>query len=142
MMRKLLKNKRGAVLEGAVCMMLLVFALCTIMVTNAVVSRQLNNTANKNFMDSIALYQVGDDFCIAVAQYDSERDGDLEFTPRNDAYSATVWTTDSQPNVYHLEVRAANKYEVLLFVDVEKTDDLAGYRILRWSRYRENTKEI
>ena len=59
-------RRRGVAIEMALAALVVVFALCTLLVTLSAYSRTDNTKQNRAFADSVALDQIGEDFLTAL----------------------------------------------------------------------------
>ncbi|MBO4861134.1 MAG: hypothetical protein J5530_06280 [Clostridia bacterium] len=68
----MLKNKKGIAIETAVFMMIIIFALCTLIVTITLYSRQHSIKANNDFINRVNLDKVGEKFIAALRNNDAD----------------------------------------------------------------------
>lgn len=64
-MRKFLRSRRGAALEMAIMMSVVMFALSTLVLTTALLQHGRKTRAERSMTQGIVLDQIGEDFCAA-----------------------------------------------------------------------------
>ncbi len=121
----MLKNKKGIAIETAVFMMIVIFALCTLIVTITLYSRQHSIKANNDFINRVNLDQVGESF-IAALRKNNNADSFV--------IDEKVYSIISDGNERILTVYDDNGKVVL---NVVAEPDGGNYTIKRWSCFEE-----
>ena len=121
-------RRRGVAIEMALAMLVVVFALCTLLVTLSAYSRTDNTKQNRAFADSVAVDQIGEDFLTALET--ANRNGTLP----DFAYDGELYTTNVQVStdgtIYTLRVYTRSGYTQKLEVCAKMTP--TGCRVLSW----------
>lgn len=121
-------RRRGVAIEMALAALVVVFSLCTLLVTLSAYSRTDNTKQNRAFADSVALDQIGEDFLTALET--ANRNGTLP----DFAYDGELYTTNVQVStdgtIYTLRVYTRSGYTQKLEVCAQMTP--TGCRILSW----------
>ena len=115
----MLRNKRGVAIETAVFMMVVIFAMCTLILTVTLFSRHHTLESNDAFTEQVSLDDLGEDFIKGIP----EGLTDPRFNENNVRING---------NEYTLTVRDPDG-KVLLNVVAEW--DGAHVEIKRWSRF-------
>ena len=121
----MLRNKRGIAIETALFMMVVVFALCTLLLTFALYSRNQNVIANDRFESLALTEQIGEDFYYSVKNNESMDTG---------AYTDRSVTVSEEADIITLVVTDSNNGDHLLTVVILRKDG-GDVSILRWSRF-------
>lgn len=124
-------RKRGVAIEMALSMLVVVFALCTLLVTLAAYSRTDNTKQNRAFADSVAVDQIGEDFLAALnTAVQNGTQSEFDFDNNGGMYTTTVdVTTDG--TIYILRVYTTTEHAQKLEVRAQVAP--TGCRILSWS---------
>lgn len=85
-MKKFLKSRRGAALEMAIMMSVVMFALSTLVLTTALLQHGRKIRAERSMTQGMVLDQIGEDFCDSVAR----NTGDTWQTPYKEDYNIVV----------------------------------------------------
>lgn len=120
-MKKFLKDRRGTALEMAIMLSVVTFALSTLVLTTSLLQHSRKVRAEKNMTQGIALEQMGESFCHAVASGAAHtwKDGYEDY---NIAIEGTVLTvTDPETE------------EVLLKVVLTDNGD-GSYTVTEWNK--------
>ncbi len=116
-MRRFFKSRRGAAMEMAILMAVVMFALSTLVLTTSLLQHNRMNRAEMSMTQGIVLDQIGEDFCAAVVG----NTGDGWMTPYQEDYNIvvlgkTLMVTDKQTDELLLQVAltpaGANRYTV------------------------------
>ncbi|GEM_PF-5582505 len=121
----MLKNKKGIAIETAVFMMIVIFALCTLIVTITLYSRQHSIKANNDFINRVNLDKVGEKFIAALNAALKENNDADSFD-----FDGKVYSIISDGNERILTVYDDNGKVVL---NVVAEPDGGNYTIKRWS---------
>ena len=124
----MLKNKKGIAIETAVFMMIIIFALCTLIVTITLYSRQHVERSKNDFAEQVEIDQIGEQFI-----------GTLHGTIGSIEYEG-YYTIEDVDN-YHILTVYDDNGKVILNV-VAETSNNAGtinktVNIKRWSCFEE-----
>ncbi|MBQ6043826.1 MAG: hypothetical protein IJL41_06790 [Clostridia bacterium] len=112
----MLKNKKGIAIETAVFMMIIIFALCTLIVTITLYSRQHVERAKNDFAERVKIDSIGEQILIGVS---TTQEG---------------YNVEKQGNSY---IVRDSKGDVVLNIVVEKEGDNDNFIIKRWSCFEE-----
>lgn len=123
-MKKFLKDRRGAALEMAIMLSVVTFALSTLVLTTSLLQHSRKVRAEKNMTQGIALEQIGEDFCAAVAR----NAGDTWADAYREDYDIAI---EEEGTV--LTVTDPETEEVLLKVVLTKTGD-GSYTVTEWNK--------
>lgn len=127
------RHDRGVAIEMALSMMVMVFAMCTLLLTFALSSRSENKRLNNAFEQSAELDRIGEDFLYNVQKNDISAG---VFETASDTYAATVTASatdgnESEINAYTLTV--TRKDSAVLTVKVEKQGDT--WKVTEWTQF-------
>ncbi len=120
-------NNKGIAIETALFMMVIVFALCTLLLTFALYSRNQSKVVNNQFESLLLTDQIGEDFYYSVKNNEPMDTG--SYTGR----SVTINEDENNNNKKTLIVIDSNTGKHLLTVVIEKNG--TDINILRWSRF-------
>lgn len=70
---KHVKNKRGLALENAILFMVIIFSLCTLLTTFAVIGNRRAKIAKETFLERVATEQILEDVLAASSVEDDRR---------------------------------------------------------------------
>lgn len=122
------RRDRGVAIEMALAMLVLVFALCSLLVTLAAKSRSLNNRENTALTVSTAVDQLGEDFLSALAAFDATSGETFTFASTDALYDVRV-SVDT--DTYTLRAYSGNDQKLL--VRAKKNAD-GSCTVLAWER--------
>lgn len=123
------RHDRGVAIEMALSMMVMVFAMCTLLLTFALSSRSENKRLNNAFAQSAELDQIGEDFLYNVRQNDFSADN---YKITTNTYTASA--TNPETNVYTLTVTRTGGSASVLTVTVQKQDDNT-WKVTEWTQF-------
>ena len=120
-MKKLLKSRRGIALEMAITLIMVTFALSTLILTVAMLQHTEQQAAERELEETILLEQMGEDFCRSVI------DG-----------TGTGWV-NAYPEEYTIEINdltltVMEKESGELLMTVELASASEGYTIVKWKK--------
>jgi hypothetical protein len=115
----MLKNKKGIAIETAVFMMIIIFALCTLIVTITLYSRQHVERAKNDFAERVKIDSIGEKIYESVCE-NSTLD------------TQEGYNVEKQGNSY---IVRDSKGDVVLNIVVEKEGE--NFIIKRWSCFEE-----
>ena len=110
----MLKNKKGIAIETAVFMMIIIFALCTLIVTITLYSRQHVERAKNDFAERVKIDSIGEQILIGNS---TNQEG---------------YNVEKQGNSY---IVRDSKGDVVLNIVVEEEGE--NFIIKRWSCFEE-----
>lgn len=136
------RRDRGVAIEMALSMMVMVFAMCTLLLTFALSSRSENKRLNNAFAQSAELDQIGEDFLYKVRQTGFNADG---YAITSETYAATVTASatdgnESENNAYTLTVTRTGGSAAVLTVTVQKQDDNT-WKVTEWTQFAVSEKD-
>ena len=114
-LNKLRHDRRGVALELALLLLVVTFALSTLVLTTSLLQHSKKLGAEKTLTQGIALEQIGADFCAAASAG--------EWTEKYPDYTITV-------DGLTLTVTAKDSEEVLLTVELTRAD--GRYTVTKW----------
>ena len=110
-LKKICRDRRGMAMEMAMLVMVVTFALGTLMVTVALMQNNSVSAIEKDFNEKVELEQIGEDFCKRIEKkYDYDVDADVD--------------------AFDLFVRDVNTDDILMTVGVKKVGE--AYEIVKW----------
>lgn len=121
------RHDRGVAIEMALSMMVMVFAMCTLLLTFALSSRSENKRLNAAFEQSAELDRIGEDFLYQVRQTGFNADG---YSPDSTTYAAEV---KQENNAYTLTVTRTGGTNPVLTVKVEKQGNT--WKVTEWTQF-------
>lgn len=120
-------GERGVAIEMAMVMLVVVFALCTLLLTFSLTSRNGSKSRGQALEQSAALEQLGEDFLYAVRQVDFEAD---TYTVDSADYTGTVTEKDG---TYCLTLTRRENSRHALTVKVQKQEN-GKWKLVTWSK--------
>lgn len=121
-MKKFLKSRRGAAMEMAIMMSVVMFALSTLVLTTALLQHGRKTRAERSMTQGIVLDQIGEDFCAATAR----GAGNAWQAPYQEEYDIVVMGKT-------LLVTKKDSNELLLQVVLTQTGD-GRYTVKEWTK--------
>ena len=118
-MKKILKSKSGIAIETALLFMIVVFSLCALITSLAVIGRHQTRLENKTLISEVEIDQIGEDFLAYL------RDNTVDYT--NEKYDCTLTGTG---NVSTLTVTKKNSTDTVLYIEAEIDGETVT--LLRW----------
>lgn len=109
-LKRILKNKRGIALENAILFMLLIFVLCALLISMALIGNYQVKIENMTLLRDVQIEQIGEDYLSHVAAEESfdELYEDYAYSVKGNAL--TVWrsTDNTKTAVLYVEAELAD----------------------------------
>lgn len=109
-LKRVLKNKRGIALENAILFMLLIFVLCALLISMALIGNYQVKIENMTLLRDVQIEQIGEDYLSHVAAEESfdELYEDYAYSVKGNAL--TVWrsTDNTKTAVLYVEAELAD----------------------------------
>ena len=118
-LKKICKDRRGMAMEMAMLVMVVTFALGTLMVTVALMQNNSVSAIKKDFNEKIVLEQIGEDFCRQVEK------GALNAEILSSEYDVSI---DAANLV--LVAKEKDSGDVAMTIDIDVKDNT--YEIVKW----------
>lgn len=118
-LKKICKDRRGAAMEMAMIVMVVVFALGALMVSVALMQSSRVRSIKNSFDERLVLEQLGEDFCKQVAT------GNINAAELSGIYSVSIDTEDLV-----LVAKDKKSGEIAMAVDIDVEDKT--YEIVKW----------
>ncbi len=98
---KMIKSKRGIALENAIMFTVMIFSLCFLLTSLAIIANTQTKIERKEMLQRIAVDQIGEDFL--AGDFSSEGYSGYEYTA--DESTLTVWreNDDKKKTVLYIE---------------------------------------
>lgn len=128
-MKRYTKNKRGVALEMAISTLMIVFALCTLMLTVTYAARKQVSDANTTFVQRATADNIGEAF---VMYSKDSRNNPVDFQSRTEYFDAGQWrvtVVETEDGNYHMTVYTIEDHIKLVSVIVDSEGN-----VLLWSR--------
>lgn len=125
-LHKKASRNRGVAIEMALSMLVLVFALCTLLVTFTLSSRSESKQLGKALEQKATLDQVGEDFL----NYAKQNESVDNFTSSRLDYKTKIETIEK--NQYCLKVESISDNTIKLEVIISKNGETVS--IVKWTR--------
>ena len=129
---QILKSKRGVAIENAVLFLLVIFLICALLTSLAVVGHYKVNIDNMVLLRDVEIEQIGDDFLASITAKQN-------FTQEYDnfAYSVAKVDKDAEDEADTLTLTVWYKSDesknVVLYVEVDAELALAGQvKVIKW----------
>lgn len=107
---KTLKNKRGIALENAILFMLVIFMLCTLLISMALVGNYQVQGEKKIFLAEVEIDQIGEDYLASVKAGDVFDETYEKYAYEVEGNALCVWRKND------------DKKTAVLFVEAELAD--------------------
>ncbi len=130
-LHKKASRNRGVAIEMALSMLVLVFALCTLLVTFTLSSRSESKQLGKALEQKAMLDQVGEDFLYHVKKNTVGTDFKSDRLSGDD-YKIETGAGENSDGQYHLKISSKSDNTVKLEVIISKND--ATVSIVKWTR--------
>ena len=118
-LKKICKDRRGMAMEMAMLVMVVTFALGTLMVTVALMQNNSVSAIKKDFNEKVVLEQIGEDFCRQVEK------GKLNAEKLSSEYDVSI---DAENLV--LVAKEKDSGKVAMTIDIDVKDNT--YEIVKW----------
>ena len=109
-LKRILKNKRGIALENAILFMLLIFVLCALLISMALIGNYQVKIENMTLLRDVQIEQIGEDYLSHVAAEESfdELYEDYAYSVKGNAL--TVWRSmdNTKTAVLYVEAELAD----------------------------------
>lgn len=103
---KILQNKRGIALESAIVFLLMIFGLCALLTTFAMLSHQQARIENSLLLQTVALEQVGEDYLTSLHRETAFTAQYADYAYAVEGNTLTVWRKDDEQKRILLSVEA------------------------------------
>ena len=118
-LKKICKDRRGMAMEMAMLVMVVTFALGTLMVTVALMQNNSVSAIKKDFNEKVALEQIGEKFCRQVEK------GELNAETLSSEYDVSI---DAENLVLVAKEKDSGKIAMTIDIDVKGNT----YEIVKW----------
>ena len=118
-LKKICRDRRGMAMEMAMLVMVVTFALGTLMVTVALMQNNSVSAIKKDFNEKVVLEQIGEDFCRQVEK------GALNAEILSSEYDVSI---DAENLV--LVAKKKDSGKIAMTVDIDVKDNT--YEIVKW----------
>ncbi|MBR6682574.1 MAG: hypothetical protein IKL40_06290 [Clostridia bacterium] len=120
--------RKGVAIELALVLLVLIFALCSLLVSLAVIQSKTAEQNNNDLSERLILDNIAESFCGAVASGTIQK-----WTADSDDYASEV---EQSGDGYTLKLYETNGEDNVLTVTLEKSEEHNGYRVTMWE-YRD-----
>lgn len=127
-LKKILRSQRGAAIEMALFLMLIVFLFSTLITIFCLSAHTSTLRQNERFAEDARLDLIGEQF---VKQVQSTTDNAISFTISDPDYKTEV---TSGNNTYTLKITDPQSGKLLLTVEVSKDNNNDTTKIVRWQK--------
>ncbi|MBR2346206.1 MAG: hypothetical protein IKA68_01230 [Clostridia bacterium] len=118
-LKKICRDRRGMAMEMAMLVMVVTFALGTLMVTVALMQNNSVSAIERDFNEKVELEQIGEDFCRQVEE------GELNAEILSSEYDVSI---DAENLV--LVAKKKDSGDVAMTIDIDVKDNT--YEIVKW----------
>jgi hypothetical protein len=118
-LKKICKDRRGMAMEMAMLVMVVTFALGTLMVTVALMQNNSVSAIKKDFNEKVVLEQIGENFCKQVET------GNINAAGLSDIYDVSI---DAENLV--LVAKEKDSGKIAMTIDIDVKDNT--YEIVKW----------
>ena len=118
---KILKNKRGIAIENAIIFMIVIFSLCFLITSIAMIGRYQVKIENNILLNEIEIDQIGEDFLESVKTGENFEKIYEDYSYKVEGNALSVWSKSDESK------------EVKLYVKAQLTDGKASVRCWRYS---------
>ena len=129
-LKKICKDRRGMAMEMAMLVMVVTFALGTLMVTVALMQNNSVSAIKKDFNEKVALEQIGEDFCKRIEAQAKAETPNFEGLLSENLEKKYDYDVDADVDAFVLFVRDVNTDDLLMTVGVKKVGE--AYEIVKW----------
>ena len=126
-MMKILKNKKGAVLEISIIFMIFIFSLCLLIVCFAQRGRYYSIFEGENLKDKVSIDQIGEDYLRGDLVLDESGRGEIEVWRDEVGVEIDVYiyeATDTTLRVW----RSTNEFETALYVEIDQNRNVIAWQ--------------
>ena len=116
---KICKWKRGIALEFAVLFMLVIFLLCTLLMSLSLLGHKQLNLEKMTLLQDVEIDQIGEDYLMSVKENEAFNKTYENYSYQVEGNALTVWRKSDDCG------------EVVLYVEAELTDEKT-FTIHRW----------
>ena len=110
-----LKDRRGIAIETALLFMMVIFSLCALITTVAIIGRRQTKFENNMLVYKVEVDQIGEDFIYCIENNKNIKDLEAK-------YSAYTLDVIDDNNIVTLTVTKKANSSVALFVEAQKTE--------------------
>ena len=109
-LKRILKNKRGIALENAILFMLLIFVLCALLISMALIGNYQVKIENMTLLRDVQIEQIGEDYLSHVAAEESFDELYEDYAYSVEGNALTVWrsTDNTKTAVLYVEAELAD----------------------------------
>ena len=109
-LKQILKNKRGIALENAILFMLLIFVLCALLISMALIGNYQVKIENMTLLRDVQIEQIGEDYLSHVAAEESFDELYEDYAYSVEGNALTVWrsTDNTKTAVLYVEAELAD----------------------------------
>ena len=118
-LKKICRDRRGMAMEMAMLVMVVTFALGTLMVTVALMQNNSVSAIKKDFNEKVVLEQIGENFCKQVET------GNINAAGLSDIYDVSI---DAENLVLVAKEKDSGKIAMTIDIDVKGNT----YEIVKW----------
>lgn len=129
-LKKIYKDRRGMAMEMAMLVMVVTFALGTLMVTVALMQNNSVSAIKKDFNEKVALEQIGENFCKRIEAQNKGETPNFEGLILENLEKKYDYDVDADVDAFDLFVRDVNTDDILMTVGVKKVGE--AYEIVKW----------
>ena len=127
-LKKICRDRRGMAMEMAMLVMVVTFALGTLMVTVALMQNNSVSAIERDFNEKLELEQIGENFCKRIE--DRNKGETPNFEGLLSENLEKKYDYDVDVDELDLFVRDGETGEILMTVDVKKGEK--AYEIVKW----------
>ena len=117
-------------MEMAMLVMVVTFALGTLMVTVALMQNNSVSAIEKDFNEKVELEQIGEDFCKRIEAQNEGETPNFEGLLSENLEKKYDYDVDADVDAFDLFVRDVNTDDILMTVGVKKVGE--AYEIVKW----------
>ena len=118
---KILKNKRGIAIENAIIFMIVIFSLCFLITSIAMIGRYQVKIENNILLNEVEIDQIGEDFLESVKTGQNFEKVYEDYSYEVEGNALSVWSKTDESR------------EIMLYVKAELTDGKANVMCWRYS---------
>ena len=129
-LKKICRDRRGMAMEMAMLVMVVTFALGTLMVTVALMQNNSVSAIEKDFNEKVELEQIGENFCKRIEAQNEGETPNFEGLLSENLEKKYDYDVDADVDAFDLFVRDVNTDDILMTVGVKKVGE--AYEIVKW----------
>ena len=129
-LKKICRDRRGMAMEMAMLVMVVTFALGTLMVTVALMQNNSVSAIERDFNEKVELEQIGENFCKRIEAQTKGETPDFEGLLLENLEKKYDYDVDADVDAFDLFVRDVNTDDILMTVGVKKVGE--AYEIVKW----------